>query len=53
MGRRRADVRPRYGRIGVAAVSFGVTALAVGWFLVVRIRALLAERAARAEPDLD
>ena len=29
MGRRRADVRPRYGRIGVAAVSFGVTALAV------------------------
>jgi len=29
MSRRRADVRPRYGRIGVAAVSFGVTALAV------------------------
>lgn len=29
MSRRRADVRPRYGRIGVAGVSFGVTALAV------------------------
>ena len=34
-------------------VVIGVTALAVGWFLVVRIRALLAERAGRAEPDLD
>lgn len=34
-------------------VVIGVTALAVGWFLVVRIRALLALRAGRAEPDLD
>ena len=34
-------------------VVIGVTALAVGWFLVVRIRTLLAERAGRAEPDLD
>jgi membrane protein DedA with SNARE-associated domain len=34
-------------------VVIGVTALAVGWFLVVRIRALLGERAGSAEPDLD
>ncbi|MEI3848484.1 MULTISPECIES: DedA family protein [unclassified Microbacterium] len=34
-------------------VVIGVTVLAVGWFLVVRIRALLGERAGSAEPDLD
>ncbi|WP_194396445.1 DedA family protein [Microbacterium atlanticum] len=34
-------------------VVIGVSALAVAWFLVVRIRALLAERAGGAEPDLD
>jgi membrane protein DedA with SNARE-associated domain len=34
-------------------VVIGVTALAVGWFLVVRIRALLGDRAGSAEPDLD
>lgn len=34
-------------------VVIGVTVLAVGWFLVVRIRALLGERAESAEPDLD
>jgi membrane protein DedA with SNARE-associated domain len=34
-------------------VVIGVTVLAVGWFLVVRIRALLGERAGGAEPDLD
>ena len=34
-------------------VVIGVTVLAVGWFLVMRIRALLGERAGSAEPDLD
>lgn len=34
-------------------IVIGVTVLAVGWFLVVRIRALLGERAGSAEPDLD